>query len=96
MEEATSTGEETGMFVIIAAAAAAFLLLPFALARTSPWIARHVVDGYGAQHLETGLLCWKLLLAVLIFAAVRTGLRLAFSAASLALAMRIIALMQRR
>lgn len=96
MDGATTPDGKTKMFVIVTAAAAAFLLLPFAAARTSPWIVRHVVDGYGAQYLETWLLCWKLLLAVLIFAAVRTVLRLAFSAASLALVLRIIALMQGR
>lgn len=84
------------MLAIVIAAAATFLLLPVAAARTAPWVVRHVVAGYGAQHLETGLLCWKLLLAVLIFAAIRAALRLAFSAASLAFALRIVGFLQGR
>lgn len=84
------------MFIVIVAALAAFLLLPRAEALTSVWIVRHVAQGYGAQHLETLLVCWSVLLAVLIFAAVRAALRLAFSAASLALVLRIVARMQGR
>lgn len=84
------------MFAIVIAAAATFLLLPVAAAFTAPWVVRHVAAGYGAQHLETLLVCWKLLLAVLIFAAVRAALRLAFSAASLALALRIVGFLQGR
>lgn len=84
------------MFVTLAAVAITFLTLPGANDRTAPWIATHILSGYGGQHLENGLLFWKVLLAFLIFASVRAVFKLAFSAASLALALRLVSFIRER
>lgn len=84
------------MFGTAVALIATFLLSPWAAALTTPWLTRHVIAGYGAAHISNLLLLWQLLLALLIFAAVRAALKLLFSAASLALAFKLIALLQGR
>lgn len=79
------------LFIFAIGVAVAFVVLPEATAYTQPWVMRHVLAGYGSEHLEAVLLGWKILLAVLLFAAVQALLRLVFSAAGLALAMRLVA-----
>lgn len=85
-----------GMFTTLVSVAATFLLLPQAHARSASWIIDHILAGYGGRYLEQGLIAWKVLLALLIFASVRAVLKLAFSAASLALAMRLLNLVRDR
>lgn len=84
------------MFSALASAAASFVLLPHAYETSAPWITQHVLSGYGAAHADDFLLAWKVLLALLIFASVRVLLKLAFSAASLALAMRVVSSLRDR
>ena len=78
------------MFVLVIALTLTFLLLPAAAAGTSPWIIRHILDGYGAVHLDDWLFAWKVLLALLIFAGVRAVLHVLTRAAGLLLALRLI------
>jgi hypothetical protein len=71
-------------------AAAAFVLLPWADALSWQWIASDLIAGYGLQDIKTLRLFWKGLIALLLFASIRAALSLLFSAASLALAMRLL------
>jgi hypothetical protein len=84
------------MFIILVAAAASFVLLPAAYTNTAPWVTDHILTGYGEEHLQDILIAWKMLLALLIFALTRAVLRLAFSAGSLALAMRLVSIVRDR
>lgn len=84
------------MFILLVSGAASFLLLPLAYTHTSAFMAEHILAGYGAKYLDDALFAWKVLLALLIFATLRAVLKLVFSAASLALAMRVVATMRDR
>lgn len=84
------------MFSSLTSAAASFILLPHVYATSAPWITQNVLSGYGAAHADDLLLAWKVLLALLLFAATRVLLKLAFSAATLALAMRIVSSLRDR
>lgn len=84
------------MFSFLMAAVVSFILLPHVYATSAPWITQHVLSGYGAAHVDDLLLAWKVLLALLLFAVTRVLLKLAFSAASLALAMRVVSSLRDR
>lgn len=84
------------MFSTLAAIAATFLVLPVVYVQTAPWVRMHILGAYQPSNMENAMLAWKVLLALLIFASVRSVLNLAFSAASLALAMRVIRLARGR
>ena len=78
------------MLTLVAGIVAAFLLLPWAETQTLGFVLRITASWYGAEHIETVRTVWRILLALLIFAVTSAGLRLVFSAASLAVAMRIL------
>lgn len=76
------------------ALAVAFVTLPDAYEWSRPLVMRHVLSGYGPEVLSWGPTAWKVLLALLIFAAVRAGLQLLFSAVGLGIALAIVSLRQ--
>ncbi len=78
------------MFNVLTSAAATFFVLPAAYEASAPWVRMHVLSSYPVRNIDNAMLAWKVLLGLLIFAGARAALKLALSAASLALAMRVI------
>lgn len=70
--------------------AAALLATPTAYGASWPHIASHLLAGYGAEWTEGLSVLWMGLLAVLIFASVRTALLLAVAVCGLLMALAIL------
>lgn len=83
------------MLATMMAAVAAFLLLPYAEAYSLGVLPAGLLLWYGPQNLDLMQILWRVLLALSIFAAVRALLQLIFSAAGLALALRVLAATRR-
>lgn len=79
----------------ISAVAASFAWLPDVYEKTRSWVIPHIINGFGTQHLDWLLIAWKAVLALLIYAAVRSLLGLVLSAAGLAIALRILSIFRK-
>ena len=79
----------------VSAVTASFAWLPDVYAETKSWVIPHIISEFGAQHLDWLLIAWKAILALLIYAAVRSLLGLVLSAAGLAIALRILSIFRK-